>query len=308
MKWVAEELETINLGDERRNRRAIRLMEQLAQQTTGSIPTACAEWSQTQAVYRFLGNEAFDWQDLLAPHWRCTEQRMAQQPVVLCLQDTTELNFNGQQIKGLGPLSYEHQRGMYLHTTYIVTPERAPLGVFDAWMWARQPKDKVTGQRPADIPESERWKDGYLRVVDAAKRLPDTRLVYVADREADIVDWMSRAEDLGHPADWLVRAKHNRVLPDQKKLWPTVLEERPLGQVSFTLPSGRGRKARSVVQALYAKQVQIRRNQSKNGGTITVTCLIAREIDAPAGVKPIEWRLLTSLPTASSMGWRQRWS
>ena len=155
MKWVAEELETINLGDKRRNRRAIRLMEQLAQQTTGSIPTACAEWSQTQAVYRFLGNEAFDWQDLLAPHWRCTEQRMAQQPVVLCLQDTTELNFNGQQIKGLGPLSYEHQRGMYLHTTYIVTPERAPLGVFDAWMWARQPKDKVTGQRPADILESQ---------------------------------------------------------------------------------------------------------------------------------------------------------
>ena len=33
--------------------------------------------------------------------------------MVLCLQDTTELDFNGQLIEGLGPLSYEAQRGMY---------------------------------------------------------------------------------------------------------------------------------------------------------------------------------------------------
>jgi len=54
--------------------------------------------------------------------------------VVLCLQDTTELDFNGQSIAGLGPLSYESQRGMYVHPTYAVTPEREPLGVLDAWM------------------------------------------------------------------------------------------------------------------------------------------------------------------------------
>jgi len=29
---------------------------------------------------------------------------MMQHPVVLCLQDTTELDFNGQGIEGLGPL------------------------------------------------------------------------------------------------------------------------------------------------------------------------------------------------------------
>jgi hypothetical protein len=32
---------------------------------------------------------------------------MRAHPVVLCLQDTTELDFNGQRIAGLGPLSYE---------------------------------------------------------------------------------------------------------------------------------------------------------------------------------------------------------
>jgi hypothetical protein len=37
---------------------------------------------------------------------------MAGQAVVLCLHDTTELDFNGQQARGLGPLSYEAQHGM----------------------------------------------------------------------------------------------------------------------------------------------------------------------------------------------------
>jgi hypothetical protein len=59
----------------------------------------------------------------LAHQGRCraikqTAQRMAAQSVVLCLQDTTELDFNGQQAQGLGPLSYEAQRGMYVHPTY----------------------------------------------------------------------------------------------------------------------------------------------------------------------------------------------
>ena len=44
-------------------------------------------------------------------------------PVVLCLHDTTELDFSGQTIEGLGPLSYEAQRGMYLHPTYAVSTD-----------------------------------------------------------------------------------------------------------------------------------------------------------------------------------------
>jgi hypothetical protein len=67
--------------------------------------------------------------------------------VVLCIQDTTELDFNGQAIAGLGPLSYEAQRGLYLHPTYAVTPAREPLGVLDAYMWAREPKGP-DGVRP----------------------------------------------------------------------------------------------------------------------------------------------------------------
>ena len=70
---------------------------------------------------------------------------------------------------GLGPLSYEAQRGMYLHPTYAVTPGRVPLGVIDAWMWAREFKDK-DGNRPG-LCESVRWIEGYERVAEQADRM-----------------------------------------------------------------------------------------------------------------------------------------
>jgi len=109
-------------------------MERFAADPTASVPKACHGWGETMGAYRFFDNDSVDWQAIMAPHWQKTQQRTAALPVVLCLQDTTELDFNGQRAFGLGPLSYETQRGMYLHPTYAVTPAREPLGIIDAWM------------------------------------------------------------------------------------------------------------------------------------------------------------------------------
>ena len=70
-------------------------------------------------------------------------------------------------------------------------------------MWAREPKDK-DGSRPG-IKESMRWVEGYERLAEMAAELPGTRLVYLADREADIMDLMRRAGALGTRVDWLLR-------------------------------------------------------------------------------------------------------
>lgn len=309
MSWAAEEFLGIDLGDKRLNSRAALLLASLAESPMASIPGACKGWAETQAAYRFFGQERFDWLDIIEPHRQCTLERMAPHPVALCIQDTTELDFNGQAIAGFGPLSYEAQRGMYLHPTFAVTPEREPLGLLDAWMWAREKKDDQ-GVRPGRK-ESERWVEGYARVAELASELPATRLVYVADREADILALMVRARDLGTPADWLLRSQHNRALPDGGRLWAKVLKEEPLGEIRFILPGGQGRKAREVHQALYAKRCAL---SDRQGGKLEVTCLIAREIGAPPGVKPIEWRLVTHREAITFeavvelIGWyRARW-
>jgi hypothetical protein len=289
--WAMAEFAGADMGDARLTKRLVKLADRLGDAPSASIPGACNGRAETQAAYRLFDQareekRGLGWEEVLAPHMARTETRMAEHPVVLCLQDTTELDFNGQDMDGLGRLSYEAQRGMYLHPTYVVTPQRLPLGIVDAWMWAR----------PLEVSESQRWIEGYARLAERAGHLPATRLVYVADREADILELMQRAHTLGHPADYLLRAQHNRCLPQGGKLWPAVLAATPLGDIEFTLPERLNRPARAVRQTLHVRPVDLPDGQ---GGMMPVTCLIARETGVPEGQKAVEWRLLTNRVVAT---------
>ena len=307
--WTEAEFADLDLGDVRLNKRARTLMQRLSSKPTAGVPQACRGWGETIAAYRFFDNDEVQWEAILEPHWRQTEQRMASEPIVLCLQDTTELDFNARQAAGLGPLSYEAQRGMYLHPTYAVTPGRLPLGVLDAWMWAREPKE-AQGHR-GGLKESQRWIEGYERIAERAWSLPQTRLVYIADREADMIALMVRAQELGTPADWLIRATHDRALPEGAKLWAHTSQGQALGEIEFTLPARHGVKKRRVRQQIWVRRVEL---PAAQGQSVRASCLIAREFDTPAGVKPVEWRLLTNrqastLPEAIELidWYRARW-
>jgi len=98
VNWAAEEFATVDLGDERLNKRLVKTAQQWADKPTHSIPGAAGGWGDTATAYRMLDNERCDWREILGAHGQCTMQRMAQLPVVLCLTDTTELDFNGQTI------------------------------------------------------------------------------------------------------------------------------------------------------------------------------------------------------------------
>ncbi len=49
-------------------------------------------------------------------------------------------------------------------------------------------------------------------MAELSESLPDTRLIYVADRESDIVELTRTAHELVEPMGWLVRSQHNRAL------------------------------------------------------------------------------------------------
>ena len=125
--------------------------------------------------------------------------------------------------------------------------------------------------------------------------LPQTCRVCIGDRESDMLSLVVKARDLGSPADYLVRSQHNRVLPGGK-LWDRVMEQAPLGPIRFMLPAGRGRKSRSVEQEIRVQRVQL---SDKAKGVIEVSCLVALEVNAPAGVKPVVWRLLSNRAAAT---------
>jgi Transposase DNA-binding/Transposase Tn5 dimerisation domain len=307
MNWARQEFEGLELGDARRTQRLIKRVEDLSAQPTGSIPLACEGWAETKAAYRLLDNPAVEWQEILEIHTQRSVERMLGQAVVLCIQDTTELDFTSQPgIAGLGRLSYEAQHGLYVHPTLAVTPTGVALGVLDAWMWARGPKDQP------QVKESTRWVEGYEIVADRAETVPDTRLVYMADREGDLRVLMDVAARRGHPADWLVRAQYNRNTTTGKKLWDRLAPSEPLGEVEFTLSAAPDRPARLVRQTLYREVVTL--PQCKGAPAVTVTAILACEKHPPAGAKAIEWRLLTNR-TAETLeavvelidGYRRRW-
>ena len=248
-----------------------------------------------------------EWREILDVHTPRTVARLAGQAVVLCIQDTTELDFTTQPgIAGLGRLSYAAQPGLYMHPTLAVTPAGLTLGVLDAWLWARKPKDQP------DVKESTRWIEGYEIVADLAETVPATRLVYVADREGDLRALIDAATRRGPLADGLVRSKRHRKTTTGAKLWDRLAQSDPLGEVEFTLPAAPDRPARPVRQTLYRTVVTLPAHHGQPA--VTVPAILVREEQPPVGEKALEWRRLTNR-TADTLeavaqlvdGYRRRW-
>jgi hypothetical protein len=306
MSALAAELNCIELGDRRLNRRARRLLEKLGEKPTLSIPAACGGWGETRAAYRLFDHPEVTAARVLAPHIACTEERLRAHPRVLCIQDTTELDYTTKKgIADLGPLNYEGRWGMYLHPTLAITPERVPLGVLDLYSWTRAPGSlgqEKDANRPLEEKESVRWVDGFARVNELAEQLSETRLTYIADREGDLYDLFVEAPCPEHGADWLVRVQHQeRLLADGRKLRAVIDAAAVLTEITFERPASNGRRARSVHQQIKVVRVTLKApsRPDRTLPEVTVTALLATEAQPPAGEEPLDWLLLTNLPVGT---------
>lgn len=319
--WASAETRSADLGDERLNRRFELVLRRLSEQPEKSIPAAFRGWSETQAAYRFFGNEKVTPERVLSPHREATLERVRQHPVVLCVEDTSELDFTSKaKTEGLGPLNYKGTRGIHIHPMLAVTPEGLCLGVLDFWQWVRDANDHGGKDRrnrllrSLEQKESLRWVEGYKKVAHLQGQVGESRLVYVADRDSDLYE-LFEAADLG-PADWLIRAAQDRAVKGGGLIWSKVGQSPSLGQVEFDLSAGRGRSARRVVQSLYATRVLLRPpyRPDKKLAPVEVTAILAREDNPPPGEERIEWLLLSNLAVESfedaceKVGWYlRRW-
>jgi hypothetical protein len=164
MSALAAELAGIDLRDRRLNRRARRLLAKLGDKPTVSIPAACGGWGETRAAYRLFDHPEVSAERVLAPHIACTEERLRGYPRVLCIQDTTELDYTTKKdsIAGLGPLNYESRWGLYLHPTLALTPERVPLGLLDAYLGCASPAASARRKTPTARSRRKRACDGSM--------------------------------------------------------------------------------------------------------------------------------------------------
>ena len=122
--------------------------------------------------------------------------------MVLAVQDTTEVDWTAHPAtKGLGPLGHTACQGLLVHSTLAFTPERVPLGLVAQQVWARDPDDIGKRARRKQLPisqkESQKWLTSLDAVCSARDECPQTRLVSVGDREADVYDLLAAARPAG---------------------------------------------------------------------------------------------------------------
>lgn len=301
--WADDEFGGAELGDTRRTQRLVALARTLAKKAHVSFPQALGG-AQLKAAYRFFDNEAIDPDGILASHVGQTVGRMQQVPVVLAVQDTTEFNLaNLPATEGLGHGTGSNGRGFMLHSVLAVTPEGLPLGVLSMKTWVRKPQDSGKAKQRRALPirekESVKWLEGLECLEPLQLQCPDTHLVALSDREGDVYDVFLAQRPAG--VDWLVRAAWNRgVDHPEKYLWETVAAAPVLGQTELHVPASGGRQARSARLAVRCVPVQLRAPRSRSAEglpSLEVFAIHALETEPPQGVEPLEWMLLSSLPT-----------
>jgi hypothetical protein len=255
--WVIEEMNTVQLKDKRLNKRLREVLSQLAGHPTASIPAACGAYAETAAVYRLFDNHKIGWESVLQPHVDATRRRITAQRVVVLSQDTTEVDLTRpeQQVAGAGPLDGGPRRGVFLHPMHAFTPDGTPLGTVYARVWARDDQTASSScegsaqdkQRPIEDKESQRWIDALRQAREEVRQAPTTRMVCVADSEADIYELLVEGQAEPREIEWVLRACQNRALQgNAAENSANYLRERVLAQdVLFTQAiTVRGRKAK----------------------------------------------------------------
>jgi hypothetical protein len=302
--WVGREMQTLNLGDPRRERRVVRMIEQFTANPGASIPKACGSAADTKAAYRALNSEEISAAELRQAHARATVERAREHDVVLLLQDTSSVEFSTRPgIEGLGPLEKKGLRGLFMHTGLLATPNGLPLGILEQQVWARD--DEETGkrhtrrQRPIEEKESFRW----LEMVDTAEsQLPKELEVWVVgDREADIYELFAMERRSG--MHLVVRATHDRCVESEHgtHLLEAVKQSPVLGEMEVAVPRSRKRQERNAklqVQACTLKlepPQHLRDRKSFWPVTVSVVRVLEKET-TPEGEEPIEWILFTTVP------------
>lgn len=318
--WARDEVATADIGDVRLDARVAVLLSDLGSRPNLSIPAACRGRAEMEAAYRFFDNEKVTFQNVLAPHVTRAQERIAEQKVVLLVQDTTEIDLTrpAQEVVGAGALDGSRS-GFLLHEMQAFTPVGIPLGT--VWAEIVNRTDGVAHAsaksryerlcEPIEEKESMRWLTGLRQARELAQRVPNVECVCVADSEADIYELF--AEPRGAtPLHWLIRACQDRALEGGTlhHLRDQVLAA-PLLYAVDLLVRGRdpkiatdkrsrrqSRKTRQAKVQVRAATVTLRApwRADRELPPITVNVVLVREPTPPAGEPAVEWILVTTLP------------
>jgi Domain of unknown function (DUF4338)/Transposase DNA-binding/Transposase Tn5 dimerisation domain len=306
--WAQEEFAAAALGDARLSARLVDLARAFYAKPQAQIAQACGSRAKAKAAYRFFDHPRSTMDALLQPHYQASATRIAAEAVVLAVQDTTSVNYSTQPaIANLGPIGPRADigRGLMVHDTMAFTPAGLALGLIDVQCWARDGADFGKKRRRKQLPIEQKESYKWLTSVQAAARVqarcPHTTVVSVGDREADLFELFDCARTLPHAPQLLVRAAHNRALSAAHgKLWEHLARQPVAGYQALQVPRQHQRPARVAKMAIAYAPVELNAPQYQGAlQPVRLYAVWARESDAPAGIEPLHWMLLSTCPVHS---------
>ena len=327
---VEEELHDIDLGDPRREARALLLSERLAHQPGASIPVAMLDDSEVEGAYRHFSSKHVTLEDIIAPHVQKARERVQEAGIAYGVHDTTELTFGGEKKRsGLGPVNGKDQ-GFLAHLSIAVSADghRIPLGLLAAGTRVRKSIGHPTGV------ERNKWT---LGISHASRDLPPEMLIHVADRESDIFELV--ASCCAERRRFIFRAAQDRTVLVEElgqetitRLFASIRAAEPLVEVEAEVSArgARGRTTREIrrfpvrrsrtallAYSAIALDLMRPRKAKKSDGlpnSVKVNVVRAWEPHPPDGQTPVEWILLTTEPIDCPAdvrrvveGYRTRW-
>ena len=309
--WATREWGAVDLGDRRLTKRLVEYGRSCFQSPTASLPAACGSRAATKGAYRLLSHPNASIETFMSGHRETTLARAQQESVVLAIQDTTSLNYSKHlATEGLGPIGSfgaNATLGIHVHALMLTNLESTPLGMLDINAWARKKEGYGDSDARYFLPtgekESQKWLRGYGEADNAARRLRETKVVVVGDRESDMFEVLEAAEK--GTADVLVRAVHERkcLTADNKvegSVWELVADEQVAGCMSVQVPRRGKRAARKAELEIRFRKVRVR-SPHKKGKTRGAQSWAITAVETDTKVRDhINWLLLTSIPIESA--------
>jgi len=202
----------------------------------------------------------------------------------------------------LGPIGSrkEGSIGLIVHNTMAFNPEGTPLGLLDVQCWARDGADfgkkKRRNSAPIEQKESFKWLLSFRKVAQAQKQCPETMVVSVGDREADVYELFELALKDSTGPKLLIRAEQDRLLAeDQGQLWDKMEQQKVAGIQELQVPRQKNRPARLAhLEVRFAEVTLKSPKNKKRRPDVTLWAVWAREIEVPAQGERIEWMLLST--------------
>lgn len=313
--WAEAEFGTARLYDARLKQRLYTIAQDFYQHPQANIPEACGSKARTVGAYRFFHNPKVTLDVVLTPHTEATIERMKRHRVVLVPQDTTTLDYSTHPLTdGLGPTNTQgdHARGLLLHDTLAFTEAGTPLGILDAQCWARDPAAQGKRYRRKELPieqkESMKWLRSFRKAAQVQRLCPQTMLVVMGDREADIYELFRETRHAPDGPHLLVRAERTRTRQvDQGFLWPFMAKQQVAGSLKIHIPRRGVRPARDAwLQVRFAPVTLQAPKHCGAAPAIPVWAVYVTERASQAVDEPIEWLLLTTVAVTSFAEARQR--